>query len=158
MNYKTHNNKARNFNALPQPHDYKISAFYQPSPIDSMLIHEVDNGDGTVSHRLTSDIYMLFNQKRLDRLSRESLLNHFQQMAETAPSFAALKTKLSDDDLISVVKSRFIQSPSELLAYSRYLNSCATDVVNTVVAQARQRAALAAQKKSSEPAQGTDDK
>lgn len=158
MNFKTHNNKARNYNAQPQSHDFKISAFYQPSPIDAMLIQEVDNGDGTVSHRLTSDIHMLFNQKRLDRLSRESLLNHFQQMADTDTSFAALKSKLSDDDLISVVKSRYIQSPSELLAYSRYLNSCATDVVNTAVAQARQRAALAAQKKSSEPDQGVDDK
>lgn len=156
MNYKTHNNKARNFNALPQSHDYKISAFYQPSPIDAMLIQEVDNGDGTVSHRLTSDIYMLFNQKRLDRLSRDSLLNHFQQMADTEPSFAALKSKLSDDDLISVVKSRFIQSPSELLAYSRYLNSCANDAVNTVVAQSRQRVASSEPMKSSEPNSGAD--
>lgn len=141
MNYKIKYVPARNYNAVPQSHDLKISSFYQPSPVDGMLVQDVDNGDGSISHRLTSDIYMLFNQQRLDRMSRENLLNHFQSMAEMEPSFKSLKSRLSDDDLISIVKSRYIQSPSELLSYSRYLNSCAADVLNAAVASARARAA-----------------
>ena len=39
------------------------------------------------------------------------------------PKFGDLRSKLGDDQLINFVKSRFVQSPSELMAWSSYLMS-----------------------------------
>ena len=108
--------------------DMRISGFYQPSTIDDFLFqkHTVV-GDSAPSLRCTSDIYMLFNAQRLDRMSRERILQHFNDMTVNNSSLAALKSKLTDDQLISIVKSRYIQSPSELLSWSMYLNSLADE-------------------------------
>ena len=102
--------------------DMLCSEFRQESPVDQFLFEELEI-DGVKGVRLTSDIYMLFNQQRLDRLSRESLLSHFESMSVNEPKFGDLRSKLGDDQLISFVKSRFIQSPSELMAWSSYLMS-----------------------------------
>lgn len=108
--------------------DMRISGFYQPSTIDDFLFqkHTVV-GDAAPSFRCTSDIYMLFNAQRLDRMSRDRILQHFNDMTVNNSSLAALKSKLTDDQLISIVKSRYIQSPSELLSWSMYLNSLADE-------------------------------
>ena len=96
---------------------------------------------------MTSDIYMLFNQQRLDRMSRENLTDYFNNMAVRDTSFSSLKKRLTDDQLISVVKSRYIQQPSELLAWSRYLNSLGDEQL---------RAAVASSSATDEPAPSVD--
>lgn len=113
--------------------DMLCSEFRQESPIDQFLFEELEF-DGVKGVRLTSDIYMLFNQQRLDRLSRESLLSHFESMSVNEPKFGDLRAKLGDDQLISFVKSRFIQSPSELMAWSQYLMSSSDAVVAELAA------------------------
>ena len=109
------------------------SEFREVTPVDQFLIQEIEV-DGFPSFRLTSDIYMLFNQQRLDKLSRESLLSHFESMSVNEPKFGDLRAKLGDDQLISFVKSRFIQSPSELMAWSQYLMSSSDAVVAELAA------------------------
>lgn len=113
--------------------DMLCSEFRQESPVDQFLFEEREF-DGVKSVRLTSDIYMLFNQQRLDRLSRESLLSHFKSMSVNEPQFGDLRSKLGDDQLISFVKSRFIQSPSELMFWSQYLMSSSDAVVAELAA------------------------
>lgn len=99
-----------------------ISEFKEKTPVDQFIKQEIEV-DGFPSVRFTSDIYMLFNQQRLDRLSRESLLSYFDSIVVSEPKFGDLRSKLGDDQLISFVKSRFIQSQSELMAWSSYLMS-----------------------------------
>lgn len=101
--------------------DYEFSAFYVPSPVDEFSFEKVSVPGSDVSNTLTSDITMLFNQQRLDRCSKEALIQYFDSVARTSSDFSALRSKLSDDQLISIVKSRYLQSPSELLAYSESL-------------------------------------
>lgn len=98
------------------------SEFKEETPVDQFIKQEIEV-DGFPSVRFTSDIYMLFNQQRLDRLSRESLLSYFGSIVVSEPKFGDLRSKLGDDQLISFVKSRFIQSQSELMAWSSYLMS-----------------------------------
>lgn len=117
--------------------DMLCSEFRQESPVDQFLLEDREV-DGMKSVRLTSDICMLFNQHRLDRLSRESLLSHFESMSVNEPRFGDLRAKLGDDQLISFVKSRFIQSPSELMAWSQYLMSSSDTVVTELVAAQQQ--------------------
>ena len=119
--------------------DMLCSEFRQASPVDQFLLEEFEV-DGIKSVRLTSDICMLFNQQRLDRLSRESLLSHFESMSVNEPKFGDLRAKLGDDQLINFVKSRFIQSPSELMSWSQYLmNSSDAVVAELAAAQQEQQ-------------------
>lgn len=127
--------------------DMFCSEFRQESPIDQFLFEELEF-DGVKSVRLTSDIYMLFNQQRLDRLSRESLLSHFESMSVNEPKFGDLRAKLGDDQLISFVKSRFIQSPSELMAWSQYLMSSSDAVVAELAAAQQEQQSQQAQQSS----------
>lgn len=115
------------------PKDMRCSEFREESPVDQFMKQEFER-DGVKSVRLTSDIYMLFNQHRLDRMSRESLLSYFDNLIVNEPRFGDLRSKLGDDQLISFVKSRFIQSPSELMAWSQYLMSSSDEVVAELVA------------------------
>lgn len=123
------------------------SEFKEETPVDQFLQQEIEV-NGVKSIRLTSDIYMLFNQQRLDRLSLESLLSHFESMSVSEPKFGDLRSRLGDDQLIDFVKSRFIQSPSELMAWSSYLMSSSDAVVAELVA--------AQQEQSQTPSQSTE--
>lgn len=120
--------------------DMRVSQFYQPSTIDSFLIQKHESlADGVPSIRMTSDIYMLFNQQRLDRMSREAIISHFNDMVVNNPQLTELKSKLTDDQLISLVKSRYIQQPSELLAWSMYLNTLADAEIQAVLAESQKK-------------------
>lgn len=127
--------------------DMLCSEFRQESPVDQFLFEELEF-DGVKGVRLTSDIYMLFNQQRLDRLSRESLLSHFESMSVNEPKFGDFRAKLGDDQLISFVKSRFIQSPSELMVWSQYLMSSSDAVVAELAAVQQEQQSQQSQQSS----------
>ena len=127
--------------------DMLCSEFRQESPVDQFLFEEREF-DGVKSVRLTSDIYMLFNQQRLDQLSRKSLLSYFESMSVNEPKFGDLRAKLGDDQLISFVKSRFIQSPSELMAWSQYLMSSSDTVVSELAAAQQEQQSQQSQQSS----------
>ena len=110
--------------------------FYQPSAVDPFLVYEHVNVDGTSSTRVTSDIYMLFNQQRLDNMTREALIARFDSMSQYDDGMKTLRQKCTDDQLISLVKSRYIQSPGELMEWSKYLNSLADVELKNIVQQA----------------------
>ena len=98
------------------------SEFVEPSPLHDFMFQEIEcNGNKSV--RITSDIYMLFNQQRLDRLTRAQLVEYFDNLSVSEPKMSDLRKKMTDDQLCSFVKSRFIQTPSELMAWSQYLMS-----------------------------------
>ena len=101
-----------------------VTELYRPSQIDDFLIQKLKAPNDTCdSVRLTSDIYMLFNQQRLDRMTQQALIQYFDDMQVREPKLAALRSKLTDEQLCQFVKSRYIQSPSELMAWSSYLMS-----------------------------------
>lgn len=121
--------------------DLRQSEFLENSPVNEFCFERLEvNGNEVVT--LTSDIYMLFNQQRLDRMSKDRLLAYFENLSVTDPKMSELRSKLSDDQLCSFVKSRFIQSPSELMAWSQYLMSSQDEMI----------AAAAAEKQAEQPA------
>lgn len=104
------------------------SEFVENSPLNEFYVDKLEvNGVETIV--LTSDIYMLFNQQRLDRMSRDRLLAYFENLSVNEPKMRELRSKLSDEQLCSFVKSRFIQSPSELMAWSQYLMSSQDEMI-----------------------------
>lgn len=121
--------------------DLRQSEFLENSPVNEFCFERLEvNGNEVVT--LTSDIYMLFNQQRLDRMSKDRLLAYFESLSVTDPKMGELRSKLSDDQLCSFVKSRFIQSPSELMAWSQYLMSSQDEMI----------VAAAAEKQAEQPA------
>lgn len=98
------------------------SEFVDPSPLHDFMFQEIECA-GNKSIRVTSDIYMLFNQQRLDKLTRAQFVEYFDNLSVSEPKMSDLRKKMTDDQLCSFVKSRFIQTPSELMAWSQYLMS-----------------------------------
>lgn len=114
--------------------DLRQSEFLENSPVNEFCFERLEvNGNEVVT--LTSDIYMLFNQQRLDRMSKDRLLAYFENLSVNEPKMRELRSKLSDDQLCSFVKSRFIQSPSELMAWSQYLMSSQDEMIAAAAAE-----------------------
>lgn len=111
------------------------SEFVEPSPLHDFMFQEIDC-DGKKSIRVTSDIHMLFNQQRLDKLTRTQLVEYFDNLSVSEPKMSDLRKKMTDDQLCSFVKSRFIQSPSELMAWSQYLMSSQDAMISAAAAAA----------------------
>lgn len=97
------------------------SISFTPSLIASMRVQELPDGDVTAK-KYTDDIYLLFNQKRLQNLGIDTINNWVSSLRPVSDALSNLRAKCSDDELLSLVKSRHIQSQSELLAWSEYLN------------------------------------
>lgn len=114
--------------------DLKQSEFLENSPVNEFCFERLEvNGEEVVT--LTSDICMLFNQQRLDRMSKERLVAYFENLSVNEPTLRELRSKLSDDQLCSFVKSRFMQSPSELMAWSQYLMSSQDEMIAAAAAE-----------------------
>lgn len=131
--------EVRPYNVSPK--ELKQSEFLENSPVNEFCFERLDK-NGTEVVTLTSDIYMLFNQQRLDRMSKDRLLSYFENLSVSEPKMRELRSKLSDEQLCSFVKSRFIQSPSELMAWSQYLMSSQDEMI----------VAAAAEKQAEQPA------
>ena len=100
-----------------------LTAVRTPSPIEDFYFDKekpVHATDDCVCIR--NDLYMLFNQKRLDRMSLQQFsewMNHDQ----TGQTFSELRKHVSDSKLHDFVKSRYIQAPCELRAWAAYLET-----------------------------------
>ena len=111
------------------------SEFVEPSPLHDFLFQEIECAKRK-SIRITSDIYMLFNQQRLDKLTRAKLVEYFDSLSVSEPKMSDLRKQMTDDQLCSFVKSRFIQTPSELMAWSQYLMSSQDAMISAAAAAA----------------------
>lgn len=121
-------------------------------PYEPLLIQ--DNGDG--SRTYLSDVDLLFNQSRLDRMSLQALQARLDEAARSGDTgLSELRKNISDVDLQKFVKSRYIQSLSELRQWSHYLaekyTSTAEGIKADLVAYAQAQAAKAAKATQPEP-------
>lgn len=93
-------------------------------PIFSLLAENYTDASGKVieSHP-NNDIMLLFNQERIEKtLGTEIAKRFIDQMQPKQDALKELRKKVSDSDLLKICKSRYIQTPSELLSWSQYLN------------------------------------
>lgn len=67
-------------------------------------------------------IIILFNQDRLNKLGSMGAQSFIDSLAHKSNSLQELRKKCSDDDLMTMIKSRHLQSPAEILAWCRYMN------------------------------------
>lgn len=81
-----------------------------------MQLSTVKNKDGSVT--VSTDITLIFNQQRLEnKLTANELREYIQRYT---PNKSVYTAQLDDDTLLSTLKSRHIQSLSEVRAWAEY--------------------------------------
>lgn len=112
-------------------------------PIDTLLRRENEDG----SYRIVSDVTLLFNEDRIINDLGEDNLRNLVRSMQTNPSSPYIDSSLTDEQMMETIKSRYLQSPSEVRAWLETLVDRA-DVVRsdyeTLVEEANAAAAAAA--------------
>ena len=98
---------------------------YQPSLVSSFYREEsISSETGEPLDVYHDPIYMLFNQQRLSKLGAGAVEMWLTQMNQSkANPLAELRKECSDEDLVMMIKSRHLQSPSEILSWSRLMTA-----------------------------------
>ena len=72
---------------------------------------------------VTSDVYDLFNQQRISNLGTDVVRDFIARNYPVSSQVADAISKMSDEDIMASIKPRNIQSYSELMEWSKYLNA-----------------------------------
>lgn len=100
--------------------------------------------DGSVV--VSTDISLIFNQQRLDNKITASELREYIQ--RYTPNKSVYTAQLDDDTLLSTLKSRHIQSLSEMRAWAEYC----MENYDSLIKEAEEKARLAAESAAAESA------
>lgn len=105
--------------------------------------------DGSVV--VSTDISLIFNQQRLENKITASELREYIQ--RYTPNKSVYTAQLDDDTLLSTLKSRHIQSLSEMRAWAEYC----MENYDSLIKEAEEKARLAAEEKAiADPSAGAD--
>ena len=80
---------------------------------------EIDETDETCPVRYTSDVRLILHTKDLASRAGLTIASKFGQSKQTVSQIQQLMDLMSDNDLLSTVRSRYVQSPSEIIAWSK---------------------------------------
>ena len=103
--------------------DVSPDAFAVAPEFDSTeeLRVEIDETDETRPVRYTSDVRLILHTKDLASRAGLAVVSKFGQSRNSASQIQQIMDKMSDDDLLSTVRSRHIQFFSEIIAWSKEL-------------------------------------
>lgn len=128
----------------------RVTQLPVPSIVQPMMQQKVTYFDGDQKKEAVSyvnDIYLLFNQKRLLSAAGADTINAWlNTLIPRSDALSQLREKCTDEQLMQLCKSRYIQSPSELLAWSDYLLNNYQDILSEAEQQMLQQ-----QHQSTEP-------
>lgn len=88
-----------------------------------------DFGDCLV---MTSDLYDLFNQQRIANFGADVVRDFITRNYPVSSSVSEQISKMSDDEIMNSIKPRNIQSYSELMLWSKYLQQQIDNAVSDV--------------------------
>lgn len=107
-----------------------------------MQLATVENKDGSIT--VTTDITLIFNQQRLEnKLSASELREYIQRYT---PNKSVYTAQLDDETLLSTLKSRHIQSLSELRSWTEYC----MENYDSLIKEAEEKARLSAESAAAE--------
>ena len=109
-----------------------------------MQLSTFESKDGSVV--ISTDITLIFNQQRLEnKLTANELREYIQRYT---PNRSVYTAQLDDETLLSTLKSRHIQSLSELRAWAEYC----MENYDSLIKEAEEKARLAAESAAAESA------
>lgn len=91
---------------------------------------EIDETDEYRPVRYTSDVRLILHTKDLASRAGLAIASKFGHGNQSASQIQQIMDKMSDDDLLNTVRSRHIQAPSEIIAWSKELSACAEHLEN----------------------------
>lgn len=86
---------------------------------------EIDETAESRPVRYTSDVCLILHTKDLASRAGLAVASKFGQGRQSASQIQQIMDKMSDDDLLETVRSRHIQAPSEIIAWSKELSAYA---------------------------------
>lgn len=102
-----------------------------------MQLSTVVSKDGSIT--VSTDISLIFNQQRLEnKLTASELREYIQRYT---PNKSVYTAQLDDDTLLNTLKSRHIQSLSEMRAWAEYC----MENYDSLIKEAEEKARLAAE-------------
>jgi len=126
--------KFNNLNSLEQGSglvpDVSPDAFAVAPEFDSteeLRVEIYDNEEGCPV-RYTSDIRLILHAKDLASRAGLAVASKFGQGQRSASQIQQIMDGMSDDDLLATVRSRHIQAPSEIIAWSKELSAYAENL------------------------------
>nr|DAH64215.1 MAG TPA: hypothetical protein [Microviridae sp.] len=112
---------------------------------------EIDDTDKSRPVRYTSDVRLILHNKDLASRAGVSVASKFGQRNQSTSQIQQIMDNMSDDDLLATVRSRHIQAPSEIIAWSKelsayaeHLESQAQDLIDAETAKQEAEKAVAA--------------
>lgn len=112
-----------------------------------MQLSTVENKDGSVT--VSTDISLIFNQQRLENKLTAVELREFIQ--RYTPNKSVYTAQLDDDTLLNTLKSRHIQSLSEMRAWAEYC----MENYDSLIKEAEEKSRIAAEESAAAAASGT---
>ncbi len=113
-------------NIVPSNYSYSVanSAIVSDYPEYNLPPLEVPNLDDPTTTSVVSvnEIYDLFNAQRLGGFDNDIIESIRSNILSSSP-FADAISNLSDDEIMESIKPRNLQSPSQLMAWSKYIQS-----------------------------------
>lgn len=125
----------------------KIGITRTKSPMDAFQVEKVSISDDKEAIFVVSDIYTLMNQQRLMNLPPMYLENLVTNLKSQSPA-----TKLSDEQLLGSLKSRYIQSNADLYNWTRSIQFDLDSVVDSIKEEVAAQAAAAQEPAAQVPA------
>lgn len=93
---------------------------------------EIDDSDESCPVRYTSDVRLLLHTKDLASRAGLAIASKFGHGSQSVSQIQQIMDKMSDDDLLNTVRSRHIQAPSEIIAWSKELSAYAEKLESQV--------------------------
>lgn len=109
-----------------------------------MQLSTVKCKDGSIT--ISTDISLIFNQQRLENKLSATELREFIQ--RYTPNKSVYTAQLDDETLLNTLKSRHIQSLSEMRSWTEYC----MENYDSLIKEAEEKARLAAEQAAQEPA------
>lgn len=148
---------ARRFFTKQQDIDFESAVLPVQRQVDILddVTHDViPNEDGTVLHVFTDPSLVLNDVSFAARLSPQAMqifIDRMNASQRSADALSALRSKLSDEQIMSTIKSKYIQKPSELIAYMQSLDDDWNIAAQKVLDEINARSATDDKPASSEP-------
>ena len=86
---------------------------------------EIDDTDESRPVRYTSDVRLILHTKDLSSRAGLAVASKFGRSKQSSSQIQQIMDKMSDDDLLATVRSRYVQAPSEIIAWSKQLSAYA---------------------------------
>ena len=119
-----------------------FDASHSKAPVQDKLMQlaTVECKDGSIT--ISTDISLIFNQQRLEnKLTASELREYIQRYT---PNKSVYTAQLDDETLLNTLKSRHIQSLSEIRAWTEYcMENC-----DSLIKEAEEKARASAEEKA----------